>query len=218
MGRAPMQCPCCDRPIEVMAIEIILFDVGGVLVELSGVETLLRWMGPTVTEEQLWPVWLRSPSVRAFETGRIQPMQFACGILRELKLDIEPDRFIESFTGWPTRPFPGAMQLLASIPARYQRALLSNSNTLHWPRVLNDMKLAASFEHRFASHLIGKIKPDAECFEHVIEAFDCEPGQILFLDDNLLNVEAARSAGMRAERALGVDGARLRLREAGILV
>jgi len=200
-----------------MDTQVILFDVGGVLVELSGVETLLRWLGSAMTEEQLWPLWLRSPSVRAFETGRIQPLQFACGILQELKLDIEPGRFIESFTAWPTRPFPGMRQMLAGIPARYQRALLSNSNTLHWPRVLDEMDLRSSFEHRFASHLIGKIKPDTECFEHVIEALDCDPEQILFLDDNILNVEAARSVGMRAERAQGVDGARRRLHEAGIL-
>jgi HAD superfamily hydrolase (TIGR01509 family) len=200
-----------------MQTRLILFDVGGVLVELGGVDALLGWMGSDTSVEQLWPVWLRSPSVRAFETGRIEPMEFAVGILAELKLTIAPQTFIESFASWPTRPYPGALQLVASIPARYQRALLSNSNMLHWPRVMDDMDFKSSFEHCFSSHLTGKIKPDAECFEHVIESFGCQAEEVLFLDDNMLNVQAARTVGMRAEQARGVEGARLALQRAGVI-
>lgn len=200
-----------------MPLRVVLFDVGGVLVELGGVDALLSWMGPSASVEQLWPVWLRSPAVRAFETGRIGPTEFASGILAELQLDIEPERFLESFARWPTRPYPGALEMVASIPKDFQRALLSNSNMLHWPRVLDDMDFRSSFEHRFSSHLTGKIKPDAEAFEHVVETLKCRPSEVLFLDDNLLNVEAARSVGMQAQRARGVQEARAVLRAVGIL-
>jgi glucose-1-phosphatase len=184
-------------------IAVVLFDVGGVLVELSGVATLLEWLDQRLTAAQLWSLWLHSPSVRAFETGRIDGRQFAAGVLAELQLDIEPGYFLQAFTHWPT--------------GLYRRALLSNSNALHWPRVLDEMGLGALFEHRFASHLMGKIKPDAEAFEHVLEALDCSASQVLFLDDNVLNVEAARSIGMRAWQACGVQQARRSLQQAGII-
>jgi putative hydrolase of the HAD superfamily len=200
-----------------MTLRIVLFDVGGVLVDLGGVDTLLGWLGPSATQESLWPIWLRSPSVRAFETGRIEPMDFAVGILEELKLDLEPRLFLESFASWPTKAFPGALEMVATIPAHYQRALLSNSNMLHWPRVLDEMDLRSSFEHRFSSHLTGKIKPDEEAFEHVIEALHCRPDEVLFLDDNLLNVEAARAIGMQSVRVRGVEESRAALQQAGIL-
>jgi HAD superfamily hydrolase (TIGR01509 family) len=200
-----------------MNLRVVLFDVGGVLVDLAGVDALLEWLGPAATVETLWPVWLRSPSVRAFETGRIEPMAFAAGIIEELKLAIAPARFLESFAAWPTRVFPGALEMVASIPTRYQRALLSNSNMLHWPRVLDEMGLRQSFEHRFSSHLTGKIKPDAEAFEHVLEELGCHAAEVLFLDDNTLNVEAARKVGMRSERVRGVIEARAVLVEAGVL-
>jgi glucose-1-phosphatase len=196
---------------------VILFDVGGVLVDLSGVEALLAWLGPGATTETLWPLWLRSPSVRAFETGRIDATTFAVGVLAELQLDIPPEQFLESFVSWPTRPYPGALELVARIPAHYQRALLSNSNVLHWPRVLDEMNLRASFEHRFSSHLIGKIKPDHEAFEHVVAALGCRAADVLFLDDNLLNVEAARRIGMRSEQVRGIDQAAAALRREGVL-
>ena len=200
-----------------MPVRVLLFDVGGVLVDLGGVDALLGWMGPSATVDQLWPLWLRSPSVRAFETGRTGPTEFAAGILSELKLDIAPERFLESFAGWPTHVYPGALEMIARIPKRYQLALLSNSNVLHWPRVLDEMKLRSSFEHRFSSHLIGKIKPDAEAFEHVVATLGCQPAEVLFLDDNLLNVEAARSMGMRSQRVRGIQETRRALEEAGIL-
>ena len=35
----------------LLDIRVLLFDVGGVLVQLSGVETMLEWLGKTVTAE-----------------------------------------------------------------------------------------------------------------------------------------------------------------------
>jgi glucose-1-phosphatase len=107
--------------------------------------------------------------------------------------------------------------MLARIPARYRRALLSNSNALHWPRLLNDMGLEAAFEHRFVSHLTGKIKPDSAAFEDVVNALGCSPQHVLFIDDNMLNVEAAKTFGMQAARAVGPVEAQRVLIDFGII-
>jgi len=198
-------------------IDVVLFDVGGVLVELSGMETMLGWLGNSVTVDELWVRWLRSTSVRQFETGLMGANEFAIGVTREFGLKVEPKRFLESFAGWPLGLYPGVMEMLARIPGRYRRALLSNSNALHWPRVLNDMGLGAAFDHHFISHLTGKIKPDAAAFEDVVHSLDCDPTQVLFLDDNLLNVEAAASVGMHAARVHGPREAQRVLSEFGII-
>jgi HAD superfamily hydrolase (TIGR01509 family) len=107
--------------------------------------------------------------------------------------------------------------MLARIPSHYGRALRSNNNVLHWRRLLEERALGALFEPRFASHLIDKIKPDAEAFEHVLAALDCRAAQVLFLDDNELNIEAARRIGRRAQRVCGVQQARRSLRQAGVI-
>jgi glucose-1-phosphatase len=198
-------------------IDVVLFDVGGVLVELSGIETLIKWLGSGITAEELWVKWLRSTAVRQFETGRSEARDFALHVTREFELDIEPSYFLESFEGWPLGLYPGVMAMLARIPARFQRALLSNSNALHWPRMLNEMGLGQAFEHRFASHLTGKIKPDSAAFEDVVATLRCSPQQVLFLDDNRLNVEAAMSIGMHAARVVGPIEAQRVLVEFGII-
>lgn len=198
-------------------VRVVLFDVGGVLVQLSGVATVLGWVANRWTPAEMWHKWLHSPAVRAFETGRSDADTFAADLVAELELGVEPALFIESFAGWPTGLYPGARELVARIPDRYTRALLSNSNALHWPRVIDDFGLGALFEHRFVSHLTGRIKPDRDAFEHVVSSLGCDAASVFFLDDNLLNVEAARAAGMQAALVSGVEGAEQALREAGII-
>ena len=61
------------------------------------------------------------------------------------------------------------------------------------------------------------MKPDREIFDRVADRLDAPRERVLFLDDNLVNVEGAREAGFRAERAKGVDKARAALVAAGVL-
>jgi len=198
-------------------IEVILFDLGGVLVELSGVSVMLDWMDESMTIETLWQRWLTSPSVRQFETGRMSHQDFAEQLIEEMSLPVRPDEFLEEFTWWPRGLFPGAMELIDSIPTSYTLAVLSNSNAIHWPRMMDEIGLADVFDHFFASHLIGKIKPDVEIYQHVLEALGCDPDTMLYIDDNRLNVEAARSLGIQAVEAKGVNALQRVLKDFGII-
>jgi putative hydrolase of the HAD superfamily len=199
-------------------IRVLLFDVGGVLVQLGGVEAMLEWLGHSISVDELWRRWLQSEPVRKFETGQIDADEFAIGVTAEFGLAVEPRQFLESFTHWPTGLYPGTLEMLDRIPSSYQRAVLSNSNALHWPRVLDEMKLGAAFDTHFVSHLTGRIKPDAAAFEHVVEALGCSPASVLFLDDNLLNVDAAKGLGMQAVRVRGIEETQRVLAELKILV
>lgn len=209
--------PTRGAHLDARDIEVVLFDVGGVLLEVHGIAVLMEWLEHRLTPEDIWRLWFASPVVREFESGRIEAEQFAAGMLDELRLEMAPSAFLESFVTWPVRLYPGALELLARIPSRYRRAVLSNTNALHWPRVADELGLGAAFEQCFASHLIGKIKPDAQAFEHAVEALACDPGRILFLDDNLVNIEAARSLGMHAEQVRGIEETRRALEALRIL-
>jgi putative hydrolase of the HAD superfamily len=196
---------------------VLLFDVGGVLVQLSGVETMLSWMGEDATSDEMWRMWLHSTPVREFERGRIGAAEFAAAVTAEFRLPVGPQEFLDSFTGWVTGLYPGALEMLAEIPSSYQRALLSNSNALHWTRVVEDLRLGPAFGHHFVSHLTGRIKPDADAFQHVADSLGCRPEYVLFLDDNMVNVEAAKRFGMQATRVQGIAETRRALIERGII-
>jgi putative hydrolase of the HAD superfamily len=198
-------------------IRVILFDVGGVLVKLSGIDMMLDWLGRTMTPEEMWHRWLASETVRRFETGRIDGAAFAIGVTGEFGLPIPPERFLESFADWPMELYPGTSDMLSRIPDSFRCAVLSNSNALHWPRIVTDLNLGGLIDRHFVSHLTGRIKPDAEAFAHVVESLECRPAEVLFFDDNQLNVDAAQAFGMRAVRVRGSGEAHRALIEFGII-
>ena len=198
-------------------MRVVLFDVGGVLAELAGVSTILAWMDERINREELMALWLASPCVRAFETGRMDTSDFAEELICEMSLPVDASALIDEFTTWIRGPIPGAVELIASIPREITRATLCNTNALHWPRITGEMGLGRLFDYHFASHLTGKIKPDADAFLHVVETLECPPESIFFLDDNQSNVDTALEIGMRAARVNGVTGAEQALLDAGVI-
>jgi putative hydrolase of the HAD superfamily len=199
-------------------IKVILFDLGGVLVELTGVPVMLEWTNHRYDEETLWEAWLNSPAVRYFEKGCSSPEQFADGLIEEMGLPVGRAEFIHRFREWPKGLFPGVPSLLEKLKATYTLACLSNSNGLHWPILMKEMKLEKMFRYRFASHLMKKVKPDRASFEYVLHHLGCQASSVLFLDDNVINVKSAREVGMNAYRVAGPQEIEQALGKAGIFL
>ena len=197
-------------------IDTILFDLGGVLIELAGVEQMLAWSPGLGDTHELWRRWLHSPAVRRFETGGATEEEFAAAIVGEFDLPVSADEFIAAFTHWPRALFPGATALLTELKPRFRLASVSNTNTLHWRRFRDEWALDGHFHHNFPSHRVGRLKPDAEYFHHVLDALDAAAHTVLFVDDNAINVDAAARAGLTARRVAGPQGVREELALLGL--
>lgn len=198
-----------------ISIDTLIFDVGGVLVELTGVQQMLDWCGRPLTEAELWARWLSSPGVRAFEAGRCSAEAFGAVVVREFELCVGPQEFLEAFARWPRALYPGAAELLRSLAPRRQLVSLSNTNPLHWSYVCDELGLGMLFDLHFPSHQTGMMKPDREAFDFVVRSLGAPAERMVFLDDNQLNVDAARAAGLQAYRVAGVEQAAARLRGLG---
>ncbi len=169
------------------------------------------------SDEEVWAKWLSCRWVRDFERGRCSDADFAAGVVTDWGLTVAPEDFLEQFRGWPDGLLEGAEELVVETRCHARVGCLSNMNVLHWEEQFAGWSLMSMFDWRFLSFELGLIKPDVELFEHVAEVLPVESGEVLFLDDNLVNVEAARAAGFQANHARGVDGARSALVEAGVL-
>ena len=193
------------------AFDALVFDLGGVLIELAGIARMLELLDHRLSVDELWARWLAAESVRHFESGRIDAQQFATAVCREFNLAIPADAFLREFTAWPQGPYPGAIALLEDLTSTYTLACLTNTNAAHWPRIAGEMALLPHFAMQFASYELGLLKPDPAIFHHVITQLGLDPARILFLDDNQVNVDSARSVGMTAYRVVGLEGVKQQL-------
>ena len=188
-----------------MEITHLVFDLGGVIVELRGLPIQPQWIAGDESVESTWEKWLTSDVPKAFESGLINLDEFSERIVTELSMTVSSKDYLEYFTTLPVGPYPGAIDMLNKLKSNYTTALFSNSNEIHWPLKMERMKLDTAFHHHFASHLMGMVKPDAAAYQYVIDSLDVDVNQILFFDDNQMNVDAAIKAGMHSERVQGID-------------
>jgi 2-haloalkanoic acid dehalogenase type II len=88
--------------------------------------------------------------------------------------------------------FPDVLPGLQRLRARYPLATLSNGNA-----DLRLIGLADFFDVSLNARGVGAAKPDRRCFERLAERLGLEPATVIYVgDDPLLDVEAARLAGL----------------------
>src|SRR5271163_2913814 len=61
-------------------VELVLFDLGGVLLDPGGVAPMRELTG-IASDEDLWARWLSCRWVRRFEAGHCTPEEFAAGVV-----------------------------------------------------------------------------------------------------------------------------------------
>jgi putative hydrolase of the HAD superfamily len=210
---------CCKdlRGRDVHPPSVVLFDLGGVLVEWDGIDPLVRLCQGRLDREGARRFWLESPSVRRFETGQIGRVAFAAGVVRELGLDLPLEAFLEAFVSWDRGFLPGAIDLLRELSGRCILACLTNNNELHWNKLHREPAFDRLFSRVYSSHQTGRMKPDVEAFEYAVADLDVRPEDVLFLDDNHECVSAARALRLRARQVRGVGEARRALVEEGVI-
>ena len=190
--------------------EVLLLDIGGVLIENVMFDELQRLTGAN-SQAELKVKWLHSRFARRFELGEIANHEFANGIIGEFELELTPQDFIAKFAGWPRDYYPGALRLIAELRKNHRVCALTNCNAIHWSE-----RLTTPFERTFSSHLMGAIKPDREAFEQVAAQLQVALAQIQFFDDSLTNVEAAQGLGIPAHHTDGFAALQQTLSKLGL--
>jgi FMN phosphatase YigB (HAD superfamily) len=197
-------------------VDIVLFDLGGVLYDPGGVAPL-REMAGIDNDDELWRRWLSCRWARDYEAGRCSDQAFAQGVVEDWSLDLTPDEFLTAFGSWPNGPYEGAEELVRDTMVVRPVGCLSNTNAKHWAAHFTHWDVLHELEWRFLSFELGHVKPDREVFAAVAAKLPIPPDQVLFLDDNLINVEGAQALGFQAERVQGVSQARQALVAWGVL-
>ena len=177
-------------------IKLVLFDLGGVLIELGDELFPQEWF-PDGQKFGL-SEWFSSPEAIKFETGLITTDEFISGLKEYLFLSAPESEILAAFKKWPKGLFSSTDQLINRLKGNYQVAVLSNSNEIHEPIIMHKFGLESMIDEIFFSHLIGYSKPNKEAYNHVLKTLTFAPSEVMFFDDNASNVAAAKNFGMQA--------------------
>jgi len=179
--------------------ELILLDLGRVLVRIcDNIEHACRVAG----------IDPRPCDMAKFQTignqherGEIDCRTFYQRIANHSEFSVDE---VEALSNtWLLGAFDGVEELFDRLlRAELTVACLSNTNASHW-RIMNDPQSHCPLplhrlHHRFASHLVGAMKPDAAIYEHVERATGTAPRHIVFFDDHVPNIAAATQRGWHA--------------------
>jgi len=193
---------------------LLLFDLGGVLIENATCERLNCLLPQPLDDAIVKERWLHSSAIRRFERGDISPQDFAESFIAEWEIRLTVDAFLQEFISWPKGFYPEARETLRVLRQSYRVCCLSNSNVLHWERFGG---FTEDFDIALSSHLLGVIKPDQEAFTRALREFDIGPEEVCFFDDILTNIQAAQSIGMRAFHVEGFKALQCVLQEQDLL-
>lgn len=192
--------------MDIDSIDTLIFDLGGVLIRLTGVNQMIEWTDGRFSVDELWAMWFNSDAVRGFETGNMDSRTFAQKIIREYGMQVDEAEFLHQFTSWASDMFPGALRLLTALKSRFTLVSLSNTNVIHWENLCNRFQINQFFHHNFPSHVIGRVKPEIDTFSFVVNQLESPPERIIFFDDNAENIHYAKQVGIHAFHVQGVDG------------
>lgn len=183
----------------------IVFDIGGVLIKLN-MEACLRAFIEGLGFDRIRELLDSSHQKGIYgemEAGRISADLFRTLVLAEsrpgCKASDVDNAMYALLDGMPE----GTAQLILDLSARYPLYLLSNNNPIAMKRILDEFRAngidpSVVFKGQFISCDMKLLKPSRECFQAVIDGIGLPAGDILFVDDSIVNVEAARAAGMDA--------------------
>jgi HAD superfamily hydrolase (TIGR01509 family) len=198
-------------------IQWFLFDLGNVLVKLAYERVIATICSDSdVDREELLGIFESPGGYRDMERGAVSFNDFYELLRARAGYRGTNETFRRVWQDFFDGPVPGIEEVLERVRERYRVAFLSNSNEVHAELIPRQFAALFASDDRFIfSHRFGLAKPDPELFHRALELIGAPAEQVVFIDDILENVDAARAIGMRAYqftdslsllRALEADG------------
>ena len=178
---------------------IVVFDIGNVLVRWNP-RNLFR---KTMKDEARMERFLSTALAMDFVSLTDIVADFSRAVAERAKafpefaheLHLFDERWVETIGG----PIEENVALMRRLKAAGRPVYaLSNFATVKYAIARKMFDFLNDFDHAVISGHVGAAKPDPHIFEILFKQVGRRPEELLFVDDSLTNVEAARALGMPA--------------------
>jgi putative hydrolase of the HAD superfamily len=184
-------------------IKNIIFDLGGVIIELDNLNSLQRFqkLGLNWNNSSL-DLYHQKGVLRELEQGKISAEQFADKLSMEAGKHISSSEVFEAMMGFVKDMPLYKLDLLLELRERgYKLFLLSNTNSvlMKWAKTNEFTEYGKPidyyFDKMYLSYEIGSTKPEKEIFQFMISDSKIITSETLFIDDSEENIAIGKEFG-----------------------
>lgn len=186
-------------------MQAIIFDLGGVIldIDISKTNQAFRDIGFRDIDDY-FGLGHADSFFLDYEKGGVSDEEFVNKVLEKLENKVGKEAVHKAWNAL-LLDFPEErIQHLKDLKNRYRLFLYSNTNGIHLDQFaemyrvkFGGEELDALFEKAYYSHVAGFRKPDSKGYLHILEENQLNPSDTYFIDDALVNVEAANAVGIR---------------------
>jgi epoxide hydrolase-like predicted phosphatase len=192
---------------ESRRIEVVFFDIGGVLVDLnlgpfmSKITTVIKNNASDFDEAAAHAAY-RKLEIGEYSFSEYHQAAYADGNGAYLFSENEIRKLWLEMLNKET----GAVELMRQVRKRKPVWLLTNNNEVHIPHLEEQYTFMHEVDGMISSHLVGCRKPDTAIYELALKRANVASGSAIFIDDLEENVAAAQALGMHAHHYKGAPG------------
>lgn len=210
--------------ITITMIKVLVFDLGGVLLDLdleACYKSCREKLGFERVDEFVGPCHQKGLFME-LEAGNITAEKFYQGVLAMSAPGKTPQDVNDAFRPFLIGLADYKVPLLKELSQKYDLYLLSNNNAMTWPFAVEEFEhkglpIYSVFKKAFLSFEMHCLKPGDTIYQKAISEIQrlsgtsdspVQPSEMLFIDDSPINVEAARRNGMQAAHYIQGDDLR----------
>ena len=179
-------------------IKNIIFDIGNVLLEFKPLDYLKRTFNDDNIEKLLYKEIFQSEEWLHLDRGILTQEQAVKIIsLRNPTYEIHIKKCMDNWIDILT-PIEGTVKILNQLKEKgYKLYLLSNFHSLAFETICSKYDFFKHFDGGIISYKENLLKPEAEIYTKLLDTYNLNAEECLFIDDTLVNIEAADRLGIK---------------------
>jgi putative hydrolase of the HAD superfamily len=189
-----------------MAIKNIIFDLGGVLLDIDYDKTVEAFRALGIKHpEKAFSKSHQASIFRAYEKGEITSAPFVGHLINTTAQGTTVNDIEKAWCAMLGTMQEDKFKLLQDLSQSYVLFILSNTNEMHQSvfeahieAKYGMKKFRNLFKRIHYSHQMGMRKPDTVIFDAVVNTHQIDPKETLFVDDTRVHVEGALKSGLMA--------------------
>lgn len=185
-------------------IRNLLFDMGGIIFRQNTEEAFSRFRAMGIDPAQYMGAYGQRGFFLDVESGTIDAPTFCERMAAATgRASISFEEAQQCWLGFLQDVPVERLHTLLELKPHYHLCLLSNTN----PFIMQHMRSEAFsadglpithyFHSLFCSYELGICKPHPDCFRRALDADGMRAEESLFIDDSMLNIEAAAALGIQ---------------------